>query len=96
MVEAVKPEQVKEIIEELRRLCLDRNAPNVQLHAIALFLDRVMGKPSQQILVDRTETHTVKMDFSKLPTEKLLQLQDILQDSGTVIDVQPEADAKTE
>jgi pyruvate-formate lyase len=84
LLDSVTAEQVQAVINELREICMDREHPH-QLSAIALFLNQVIGKPAQHVLVDKQTTHQVKIDYSKLPTEKLLQLQNILQDTPTVI-----------
>jgi hypothetical protein len=82
--EAVSPEQIQEVITELRKLCLPgEHGPAIQLNAMNLFFDRVIGKASQEVLVHKTQTNTVKVDFAKLPTARLQELHAIL--PGAVI-----------
>jgi hypothetical protein len=88
LMDAVTPEQVQAIIAELQQLCLKAESQQLQLMAMGLFFERVLGKSSQELILQNHESKTVRVDFRKFPTEKLQRLQNMLLE-GPVIDVTP-------
>lgn len=80
LLQATKPEDIQAIFEELRLMCLDRNnGPTVQLQAMKEYFDRILGKPTQEMLLEKHTVSTkVNVDLTKLSDQELATMESLL------------------
>jgi hypothetical protein len=81
LLSAVSEADLAGAVRELVSLCLDRdNGPAVQLWAIGMFLDYLLGKPTVAVAVmPRPEIPAAdRLDFGKLTDEELGELARLL------------------
>lgn len=94
IAESVSREELQAAMRHLYNLAMPTGGGSIkeQIAALQLLMDRLVGKPTAFVDVQREETTTVRHDFSNLPTEKLEQLQQILSESKEYIIEQDEDD----
>ncbi len=79
IAEATTPEDAIEALDAIRQLARTTENEWVKLTAWQAWLDRVIGKPRQELQVEKTETSThVNVDVQALSTEQLLEIERIV------------------
>lgn len=83
LVNAVHPKQIRKTIQKLWMMTVsDEYTPEINLSAMTLFFDRVLGKPPKEIFSTSTshvQTANVNLDLSRVSDDDLRTMQTILE-----------------
>lgn len=95
LLDACPADDLKNMLKELHAICMDKDAGRyVQLHAMELYFNRVLGKPVQEMVLEKQVVKTnIEVDFTKLSERELKQMETILTKTQDVkvLEYKPEA-----
>ncbi len=95
MLDAVSVQDMIDIMKEAKAMALNRElGPKLQLEAMTFYRDTVIGKPQNEFYLEKHSTsQKVTIDYSKLSTDDLRQLETTLQKTQVIEAVEYKGDS---